>query len=363
MKITAVDSFHLVVPYRTEGGFHFIAGRPSSGLAMVLVRVRTDTGLEGWGEAFGHGAAASTKAALDTLVGPFFIGRDPAPVQALMREAQHRMHIFGRSGPIPYALSGVDIALWDLAGKIAGKPLYQLLGAAPREDLPAYASLLRCSGLDAVAQSCQAALQSGVRHLKLHEITEPTVRAARQAIGPEIGLMLDTNCPWSVDEAIAMAEQLRPHDLYWLEEPVWPPEDYVGLARVRATGAITSAGENVASPTEFAAMLEVGAVEVGQPSVCKIGGVTAMLAIFKLAAAKGVRIVPHCGYLGAGFLATVHLTANLPGSVLVERLSIDVEGNPFGAWPDVVGGRVRVPQGPGLGCDPDMALVERHVVS
>ncbi len=87
-----------------------------------------------------------------------------------------------------------------------------------------------------------------------------------------------------------------------------------------------------------------------------------MRAIFDLAEKRGVRIVPHCGYLGAGFLATLHLTATLPGNELVERLSIALEGNPFGEWTEISDGHIRIPQGPGLGCDPDMSLVERHIV-
>jgi D-galactarolactone cycloisomerase len=363
VKITAIDSFLLSIPYRTAGKFHYIAGRPSAELAMLLVRVRTDDGLEGWGEAFGHACAASTKTALDTLAGPFFIGRDPADIGLLMQDAQRRMHIFGRSGPVTYALSGIDIALWDLAGKAAGLPLHRLLGGPARSDLPAYASLLRCSGPEAVAQSSRAALGTGVAHIKLHEIDVPSVRSARDAVGPEIGIMLDTNCPWTVPEAIEMAERLRPYRLYWLEEPVWPPEDHAGLARVRAAGAVTAAGENVASTCEFGAMLAAGAIDVAQPSVCKIGGVTEMQRIFSLAATAGVSVVPHCGYLGAGFLATLHLTATLPGEALVERLSLDLAENPFGDWATTSGGRVRVPQGPGLGCDPDMHVVERFQVS
>ena len=120
---------------------------------------------------------------------------------------------------------------------------------------------------------------------------------------------------------------------------------------------------HMASPVEFAAMMDAGAVAVGQPSVSKIGGVSAVQAVIAAAAERDVRIVPHCGYLGAGFLATLHLTATLPGEELVERLSIAVDGNPFGEWTEIADGRIRIPQGPGLGCDPAMALVERHRVA
>lgn len=363
MKIIAIDSFLLVVPYRTQGGFHYIAGRPSAGLTMLLLRVRSDDGAEGWGEAFGHAVAASTKTAIDTLVAPVFIGRDPSDIPTLMGDAQRRLHIFGRTGPVMYALSGIDIALWDLAGKHAGKPLHALLGGAARHDFPAYASLLRCSDADATARSSAAARAQGYGAIKLHEIGLPPVQAARAAIGPDIPLMLDANCPWSVEEALRMAQALRPCDLHWLEEPIWPPEDHAGLARLRATGAVTAAGENVAGWHEFRAMLAQGAVAVGQPSVCKIGGITEMLRVFSLGTDAGVRIVPHCGYLGAGFLATLHLMTCLPAGEFVERLSIELEDSPFGDWVQPLNGRLRLPDGPGLGCDPDLGLLARYTVA
>jgi L-alanine-DL-glutamate epimerase-like enolase superfamily enzyme len=296
MKITAIDTFLLTLPYATSGGFHFIAGRPSSGLNMLLVRIRTDEGLEDWGEAFGHAVAHSTKTVIDTLVAPFFFGRNPRDISALMDEAQRKFHLFGRNGPVIYALSGIDIALWDIAGKAAGLPLYRLFGGSPRLDLPAYSSLLRCTSPDAVAQSVGKAAGQGFRHIKLHEIDVPSVRAARDAVGPDIAIMLDTNCPWSVSEALDMVEAFRPFRLYWLEEPVWPPENHAGLAQVRKAGAITSAGENVAGLHDFRAMFTAGAVDVVQPSVSKVGGATEMRKIMALAEAFGVRLVPHCGY-------------------------------------------------------------------
>ena len=144
MKITAVESILLTIPYRTSGGLQSIAGRPSAGLNMLLLRLDTDEGVTGWGEAFGHGVCPATKTAFDTLVAPMLIGRDPSAIDALMHDLQQTLHLFGRSGAVMYALSGVDIALWDIAGKVAGEPLYRLLGGTDRA-LPAYASLLRCS--------------------------------------------------------------------------------------------------------------------------------------------------------------------------------------------------------------------------
>ena len=358
MKITAVESILLTVPYRTSGGLQSIAGRPSRGLNILAVKLETDLGITGWGEAFGHGVCPATKTAFDTLVSPMLVGRDPANIDALMHHLQQTLHLFGRSGAVMYALSGVDIALWDIAGKIAGKPLYQMFGGLDRA-LPVYASLLRCSGPEAVAQSCRDALAHGYTQIKLHEITVPAVQAAREVV-PDHLLTMDTNCPWSVDEALAMVEALRPFRLHWLEEPVWPPEDHVGLAKVRAAGAVTAAGENAAGLEDFRHLFEMGALDVAQPSVTKIGGVSAMLRIMALAQQYGVRVVPHCPYFGPGFMASLHLTTMLRADTPVERLFVDLEASPFGDWVDIKGGAMAVPQGPGLGADPDPALIARY---
>jgi L-alanine-DL-glutamate epimerase-like enolase superfamily enzyme len=359
MKITAAESILLTVPYRTSGGLQSIAGRPAKGLNILALRLDTDQGVTGWGEAFGHGVCPATKTAFDTLVAPMLIGRDPSDIDALMQQLQQTLHLFGRSGAVMYALSGVDIALWDIAGKVAGQPLYRMFGGTDRA-LAAYASLLRCSGPDAVAQSCRDALAQGYRHIKLHEITVEAVKAARDAVAPDVALMLDTNCPWSVDESIGMVQALKPYDLCWLEEPVWPPEDHAGLAKVRAAGAAIAAGENAAGFIEFHRAFELGALDVAQPSVTKIGGISEMRRIITLASEFGVRVVPHCPYFGPGFIASLHLAAALPADTPIERLFVDLEASPFGDWIDLKDGVMRVPQGPGLGADPDPALIARY---
>jgi D-galactarolactone cycloisomerase len=359
MKITAVESILLTVPYRTGSGTKAIAGRPSAGVNILALRIETDQGITGWGEAFGHGVCPATKTAFDTLVAPLLIGRDPADIDALMYHLQQTLHLFGRTGAVMYALSGVDIALWDIAGKVAGQPLYRLIGGVARP-LEAYASLIRCSASDVVAAECRDALAQGYTQIKLHEITVPAVKAARDAVGPDVPLMMDTNCPWTVAESIQMVELLKPYDLHWLEEPVWPPEDHMGLSMVRAAGAITAAGENAAGVEDFRHLFEVNALDVAQPSVTKIGGISAMRAIMTLAQHAGVRVVPHCPYFGPGYIASLHLTAALPAGTPVERLYIHLEASPFGEWIDLKDGAMRVPQGPGLGADPDPEMIARY---
>jgi L-alanine-DL-glutamate epimerase-like enolase superfamily enzyme len=161
-----------------------------------------------------------------------------------------------------------------------------------------------------------------------------------------------------------MARSLQPYDLAWLEEPVWPPEDYAGLARVRAEGGVPiSCGENAAGLLDVKAILDMDAVDIVQPSAAKIGGITEVLKIAALAEAMGVRLVPHCAYFGPGFLASLHLAAALAPQGPFERLVVDLETSPYHDLFDVKDGRVTVPNGPGLGRDPDLDVLRRYALS
>jgi L-alanine-DL-glutamate epimerase-like enolase superfamily enzyme len=157
-----------------------------------------------------------------------------------------------------------------------------------------------------------------------------------------------------------MAHKLKPFNLKWLEEPVWPPEDHAGLARVQAQGGIpTAAGENAMLP-EFKSMLQAGAITYAQPSVTKVGGVTQMRKVMALADAFGVTVVPHSAYFGPGLLASIHCIAAMPDESLVERYDADFAENVMhdAIMPDK-NGCLTVPQGPGLGVDPDPALLKK----
>jgi len=157
---------------------------------------------------------------------------------------------------------------------------------------------------------------------------------------------------------------LRSLDLKWLEEPVWPPEDHNGLARVQKEGGIaTAAGENAMLP-EFKSMFEAGAITYAQPSVTKVGGVTQMRKVMALAEAFGVNVVPHSAYFGPGLLASIHCIAAMAEESLVERYDADFAVNPLhDAINPNANGRIAVPQGPGLGIDPDPAVIAKLRVS
>ena len=361
MKIIAVETNWTRIPFDMGGKPATMGGLNWQSMNTVWLRIVTDQGLEGWGEAFGHAAAATTKTVLDTQLAPMILGQDARDISGLRTRLSKAFHAFGRNGAHMFALSALDIALWDIAGKVAGLPLWRLFGATPVPQLTSYASLLRYGEAAMVSANCERAMARGYRDIKLHEITVPEVRAARQAIGPDARLMVDTNCPWTVCQAIDMAHRLRDCDLTWLEEPVSPPGDHAGLARVRREGGIPiAAGENAAGLHDFHAQFEARAIDVAQPSVIKIGGPSAMLEIAALAKAHGVRVVPHNAYFGPGFLASLHVNATIAPDAPFERLFLDLAASPFHELVVATDGKVTVPDGPGLGRDPDMEVMRRY---
>src|ERR1700693_1746722 len=151
MKITRVETIVVTMPMIIEGTVvPTQGGKPRTSMDTLLLRIDTDEGVTGWGEGFGHRIFTATRAALDSFIGPMCVGRDPTAISTLVDQLQRNLAGVGRNGPAMYALSAIDIALWDIAGKLAGLPLYRLLGGSPRQDLPAYASLPRYGEADGV---------------------------------------------------------------------------------------------------------------------------------------------------------------------------------------------------------------------
>ncbi|MBS7811900.1 mandelate racemase/muconate lactonizing enzyme family protein [Roseococcus pinisoli] len=362
MTITAVETRVLAVPFDMGGPHPTFAGQAWDLMEMLLVRLETDDGRVGWGEAFGHAAIPATRAAIDTVLAPLVLGRDEGDIANLTRQVLHSTHLLGRNGSFVYGFSGIEIALWDLLGKRAGQPIWQLLGGSRRESLDAYASLLSYGGdLDLVRKNTAAACAAGYRHIKLHELTREAVLVAQGPPGAEQArIMLDVNCAWSPPVAREMAASLAGDGLFWLEEPVWPPEDAHGLASLRRHGIPLSAGENTAGLFGFKTLIEAGAIDIAQPSVTKVGGIGEMLRVIDLCEAHGVEVAPHSPYFGPGLVATLHIAAARIERPLVEVLWLEMEANPFDPWTRAENGRMRIPQGPGLGAEPDPALLERY---
>lgn len=361
MKITRVSGVVYRQELKLNGPRPKFAGEGRDGFETLLVKIETDAGVIGWGEAFPHRVWRAVKIVLETLIAPACIGMTATDIPALMKMLIYRVHGGGRAGPVMYALSGVDIALWDILGKATNKPIYELLGGAQCEKLPAYASLLKYADTEVVVRTAEEALDRGYRDLKVHETGREEIAATAQILRRhnDGALMVDVNAPWTLQEALSEIGPLRKLDLKWIEEPVWPPEDFEAARTVSASGVPVAIGENVLTPTDFARLIESRAVDYIQPSVAKIGGISIVRDIFMAANRANMAVAPHSAYFGPGLIATAHLTAALSRAPMVERLYCDLTESPFGDWYEPVDGYLALPQGPGLGIEPDQDILDK----
>jgi L-alanine-DL-glutamate epimerase-like enolase superfamily enzyme len=359
MRIHAAETSIVQIPFPPAGDGVGIMPTTWNSLEFALVRLEDELGNVGWGEGFGYFTVDATKAIIDRLFVPRLLGAEITDIRAWNRQTQLDVHLFGRYGITVFALSAVDIALWDLAARRASVPLHQLLGTDPlRPSLDCYASLMRYGSADLVTAASQGALDRGYHSLKLHETTLTDIQACRDVIGPDMPMSVDVNCQWSSEFVSTHRDQLDALNIAWLEEPVFPPEDFGALEALRCPGLPLAAGENWCTAQQFVASGD--AVDIWQPSVTKVGGISEYLTILELAAERGKSVIPHCPYFGPGFFATLHLAATHDVMDNIEILFADPE-----AWLAPItylqrAGRVFVPQGPGLGFSPDPAVYERY---
>jgi L-alanine-DL-glutamate epimerase-like enolase superfamily enzyme len=334
-KIVSVRCIPMRLPFHHWTAPPLFAGRPRDKLDSALVRVETADGVVGWGESYCVEPRAIV-AMFETLVEPLACGKD-AGDDALVPTIQRTLHNLGRSGPVVHAIAGLDIALWDLRGKRAGVPVYQLLGGRQR--------------------SRTRALGEGYTEIKLHERTADAVKAARQATGSGVPVMVDTNCAWLPDEAPAAIEEMARYAPLWIEEPLWPPEDHQALARLKTISPVPLAvGENASSAHELTRLVEQGAAGYVQPSVIKLG-LSAAWRLSRLCEGGPVACAPQVAFFGPGYLASLHLLAAQRTEASLERLYVELAHVPYGGTAPIVAGWVDVPEGPGLGADPEADLV------
>lgn len=357
LVIASAESFHLAIP-SVYGGPQPRQGAQWPFINLVLIRIETAGGQVGWGEAFGHNVSATSKAAFDSMVAPLIVGADAADIAGLFLKLRRALFTYGLKGPIGYALSGLDIALWDIRGKAEGKPVHQLLNPASEAmSVSAYASLLRYGDPAMAGEAAADAVARGHRAVKLHEATVEAVAAARDAIGRDLPLTLDVNCRWSVDEAIDSARRLREYELDWLEEPCWPPRPEHLAQIATETGVPLAAGENAGSLRGLEQIALIGKASYIQPSAAKIGGISALLEARRIAEQRQVRLATHSAYFGPALAATLHFCA--AHGLECEWYDCRLEAWPAGISP--VQGMLAVPSAPGLGITIDDALIHSYL--
>lgn len=363
MKITHIEPILIELPYDHGAPKPLLrSGSPRTLMDAVYLRVDTDEGISGWGEAFGFGACRIAHAAAGMVVAPLAVGQQADDIPALMGDLHRKLQSMALNGPVRFALSALDIALWDIAGKVAKQPIYRLLNPnSHKKQWSVYASLMRMQDATNVAKVSADAVGRGYRHIKLHERSLECVSAARQAIGGDVELMLDTNCAWSADQAIDQAKNMADQDLFWLEEPISPPDDYVGLGRVQEEGGIpVAAGENLGTFHDFCRMADQPNIDYLQPDVTKFGGITEMWKAVAYAAEHNCRLEPHSPLYGPGLVATQHIVAAMEAEAMVEFYYCDLGASPMGDGIYASDGFMTVPDGPGLGVEVDIEIIEKY---
>jgi len=320
---------------------------------LVTVEVETDAGMKGmgWFTTPGVGARAASMLAQEHMA-PLLIGEDPRHNERIWERLWSKCHFAGPGGLTTLAISGIDIALWDIKGKLAGEPLYRLLGGAS-SDVGVYASSINLH-LDkpALLDQVDGQLAAGYRAFKM-KLGRPTIeedldrcRAVRERIGPEAELMLDANQKWRSGEAVQHCAVLAEVNPLFIEEPILS-DDVGGHARLRAVSAIPVAvGEQLCNKFEFWNYVRSDAADVLQPCVWKIGGITEWLKVAAMAQAANLVTSPH----GALELS-LHLAAAVPRCDKIENIfgvSLYELGVTTRETP-IVGGRATPPDSPGHG--------------
>lgn len=364
MKIIAIETTPIALPFDSGAAPLALGGRPRTTMDSLLIKVTTDSGLVGWGDAFGVRIWPVTQALFDRLITPLCIDADPMQRNELIDTLWRTLYHFGRGGPLQYALSGLDIALWDIAAKAAGVPVHTLIGPCRHTTVPVYASLLPYRDATLAARYAEQAVDEGYRYVKLHERDVASVAQSRAAIGDDIGLMVDLNCAFDLAGAVKFAHDVNRYHPMWLEEPLFPPDDYEAIQALSQSIDIPLAlGENVGTTVEFERLLKHAGIAYAQPSVIKTGGITALLQLAQAAAKHNASLMPHSAYFGPGLLATLHVLATLEGAPIIERFYCKLAAEPCGASAQVNRGLMQVPQGPGLGFDPDPELLTRYAAT
>lgn len=375
MKIKAITSHILQVPLGDKVFFSSQARFPERN--SYLVRVETDTGLVGWGEGGQYGPPEPVAACIDRVLAPKLIGRDPTEPVRIWDDLYNFSRDFGQKGTYVEAISALDIAFWDISGQAVGLPVWKLLGGRFRDSIKAYAtgcyypedfsslpSMLR--DLEREATGYRDAgfdfLKVKVGLLDLKPDAE-RLRVIRNAVGPDIGIMVDANHAYTAAAAIRMGRLMEPHDVRFFEEPV-VPEDHDGYRRVRRENPIPVAGgECEFTRYGFRDLIGGGCVDVAQPDLAVCGGLTAFVQILALANAHGVAVVPHVWGSGIAVATALQAIATIPPiphtanpvPLLNEPvIEFDRKHNPLRDELleqsfTLVDGRLPVPDGPGLG--------------
>jgi L-rhamnonate dehydratase len=375
MKITKVEA----IPVRQKEEVKLINDSAQDG---IIIKVHTDEGIVGYGEV--DSSPMVVKAVIEAPVShricsglaEVVVGEDPFDVEMIWEKMYLASMFYGRRGVVIHAMSGIDIAIWDIIGKALNKPLYQVLGGSFRRKVRAYASTLMPytpkESYEETLRCCEAGYTAiklgwGGFELGMRE-SIALVKAAREAAGPDIDLMFDLGFIPSADNPIdaasriQLAKAIEQYNPYWIEEPLYP-DDLEGYRRLsEAINIRIACGENETTIYGFKQLIDIAKVLILQPDITRCGGITQAKKIATLAQASHLTVVPHAWSSGIVIAASLHIIASIPNSCLLEYLIWENPIRKEMLVEDILikDGYATIPEGPGLGIEINEQAIEKY---
>ncbi len=343
--------------------------------ALTVVEIETDAGIAGIGTVGGFNTAAEP--VITAHLAPLLIGRDPLQIEAIWDHMYHQSQQYGLRGAVIMAMSGIDLALWDILAKACNQPVYNLIGGKSKERVPVYMSLLRNNfGLAKTVERARADAADGYTAMKYFFSLGPShgsmgfrrevevIKEIRDAIGPDVQLMVDAHMQWDVTYAKKMIDAIARYDIAWLEEPL-TADDIDGHARLVDYGPIPiAAGEHGRTRFDYQAFIDAG-VDYLQPDTNRVGGYTEMLRICALAAAHSRAVCPHQGWLHSYHLITAKTCCPI-GEYFPQREPLTGNSLIWGALrnePRPVDGYITLGDGPGFGWELNEDFISQNQFS
>ena len=363
MRIEQVEAINLHHRYPEQHRFEY-GGGICDARVTSLILVHTECGAVGVGSVYSYPALVYL--IVREQLAPLLVGEDPTRVEELWERMYALTRWYGRKGAALSALGGVDMALWDLRGRAAGKPVWALLGGES-DRCPAYASgLLWKDSVEELADEAASHIDGGFRRVKMRlarneAYDRAAVEAVRGAIGADNDVIVDASMRYHLELARRMGDFLAEQNVFWYEEP-FAPENIDDFVALRATSGVPlAAGENEFGLQGFRELIRAGAVDIVQPDACRCGGISEVRRVGRLAAQHGLRFATHSWSDAVAITANAHVVSAMPNGVTVE---VDRMNNPFVdellQRPfEVLDGEIALGDGPGLGIDLNWEVVER----
>ncbi len=370
MKIVDVEALYLRMPQIDET-------RTDSSQDALLIKIRTDAGITGWGEV--DGCPSVAKAIIEAPVSHtqvkglrhMLLGEDPFQTEYLWKKLYEGTSYYGRGGAVIQAMAGIDLALWDIKGKALGKPIWALLGGKPSR-LRAYSSNMFQLTVEATVERAKAAVDAGYTAVKFGwepfgrsgiDLDLRYLEAIKRVTGENVEFMLDVGHAWDAKTALQRCRRFEDYQLAWVEEPLHP-DDYAGYARLCSQASQhIAAGEQECTVSGFERLIREGQIDLAQVDLTRCGFTQAMK-IALMAHQAGIKVANHCFTTDINVAAALHFLAAIPNARILEYGVEPGEiARRLARKPIVVeDGFVGVPEEPGLGVEPDEAVIERYLV-